>query len=349
MPASTPSPTTSARTWPASRSAPGRSTPATDLQAENLNANLGDPKAAARYTTQALALFPLGEPAHAQDALFVLWWARAMRAQANNQRSAGDAAGALQWRERQRDLQLAGQLRGINSLKARRELGSALVGIGQAYDTVQVASLNRPVEAMKAFEQADAVDRELAAENPQESTYRYQQGTLAGARMLVLVKQGRLAEAAPLGRQAVALRLVSLALEPGNVAMPDGLATELSNLASVLLDLGLDAEALACASEARRLMQALERADPSVPTWAKRRQVFALHQGCALLANGQPAEALPVLREALEPMANASQGMALRRRGWGHAALAEARAALGQADAARAARTTLPAATWRTS
>lgn len=67
-----------------------------DLQAENLNANLGDPKAAARYAAQALALFPLGEPAHAQDELFVLWWARAMRAQANKQRSAGDAAGALQ-------------------------------------------------------------------------------------------------------------------------------------------------------------------------------------------------------------------------------------------------------------
>lgn len=79
-----------------------------DLQAENLNANLGDPKAAARYATQALTLFPLGAPAHAQDALFVLWWARAMRAEANNQRSAGDAAGALQWRERQRDLQQMG-------------------------------------------------------------------------------------------------------------------------------------------------------------------------------------------------------------------------------------------------
>ena len=95
-------------------------------------------------------------------------------------------------RERQRDLLLAAQQRGIHSLKARRELGSALVGIGQAYDTVQVASLNRPAEAMKAFEQADVVDRELAAENPQESTYPYQQGTLAGARRLVLVKQGRL-------------------------------------------------------------------------------------------------------------------------------------------------------------
>ena len=307
-----------------------------DLQAENLNANLGDPKAAARYTAQALALFPLGEPAHAQDEQFVLWWARAMRAQANTQRSAGDAAGALQWRERQRDLLLAARQRGINSLNARSELGSALVGIGQAYDTVLVASLDRPAEAMKAFEQADAVYRELAAANPQESAYPYQQGTLAGARMLVLVKQGRLAEAAPLGRQAVALRRVSLALEPGNVAMPEGLATELSNLATVLLDLGLDAEALACTSEARRLIQALERADPTVPTWAKRRQVFALHQGRALLANGRPAEALPVLREALAPMASASQGPGLRRRGWGHAALAEALAALGQADAARA-------------
>ncbi len=306
-----------------------------DQLAENHGANLGDPKQAAVHVDRALALFPLGESAHRQDALFVMWWGRTLRARANNLRSAGDAAGALQWRERQRDLLQAAIARGILSADVRSELGSSLVGIGQILDTAQVANLNRTSDALKAFEQAESLYLQLQQEDPRLSTYPYQRGTIAGARLLILSKQGRLEEAATQGRLAVQHRRQSLALAPDNVAMPDGLAGESNNLATVLLDLAQPAEALERTSEAMALMRGLEKSDPGVPTWTKRRQAYALHHGRALLASGRAAEAVPMLRDAAALMTSATQGNALRRRGLAHLALAEALAATGQrADAA---------------
>ena len=117
--------------------------------------------------------------------------------------------------------------------------------------------------------------------------------------------------------------------------MPDGLAGESNNLATVLLDLAQPAEALERTTEAVALMRGLEKSDPGVPTWTKRRQAYSLHHGRALLASGRAAEAMPMLRDAAALMTGASQGNALRRRGLAHLALAEALAATGQrADAA---------------
>jgi tetratricopeptide (TPR) repeat protein len=184
---------------------------------------------------------------------------------------------------------------------------------------------------------------QLSAERPDDSAALHQLGVIAGARMLVLAKQGRHNEAADFGRQAVAYKQRALALDPGNVAYREALAGECNNLARELLGLwampgGSNvAEALQWTSLGEATMRALERDDPAAPVWGQRRRYFALQHGRALLANGRVDEALAPLRESIQEMASASAGNLLRRRGWARLELARALGATGAAHDARAA------------
>lgn len=309
-----------------------------DMQLPGLDATLDEPQEAQRNSEQALALFPAGEPAHRDDPAFYMWWARAMRVRQVGQRQAGDALAALRTTERERALLQSVLPRFGNDAKLRFEYGSTLVGIGQAYDTWQDASLNRPDLALENFAAAEAVYAQLHAENPEDGDALYQLGTLAGALMIVMKKLGRLEEAVAHGRRAVGYRERSLLLQPDNVAYRDGNAGERSNFTLVLLQHGTPqsvAEALEVSARGEEMILGLLSQDPTLPTWTARRRLFAMHRGRALLAAGDASAALPRLQDALVGMADANGGAMLRRRGWCCLEIARARQQLGDLPAAQ--------------
>lgn len=308
-----------------------------DLQLEGLDATLNQPDEAERHGELALALFAQGEPAHRDDAMFYTWWTRALRARAKSQRRRGDAQAALQTMERARSLLQAALPRFAHDTTLRGEFGSVLLGIGQAHDTWIEAHLNQPERALEALAASEAVYLELKAQTPSDSTVHYQLGTVAGAQMIVLSRQGRIDEALAKGRLAVACREAALELEPDHVAYRQGAAGEANNLTRVLLDAGRVDEALAVSQRGEQLICALEAQDPSLSTWTDTRRLFALHRGRALLAAGQADEALPRLSEALLGMAAATQPASVRRRGWCQLERARALHALQRDDEARAA------------
>jgi tetratricopeptide (TPR) repeat protein len=287
-----------------------------DMQLAGQDATLDEPEEAARHGEQALALFPTGEPAHREDPNYYVWWSRALRVRQLSQRRAGDPRAALQTLQRMAGVLQTAMRRFPGDSALRFDYGSALIGTGQAYDTWMEASLHDPAKALEAFAAADAVYAELSAQQPDDGDAAYQRGSVAGAQMIVMQKQGRLHEAAAHGRRAVAFREAALALQPGNTAYRDGCAGERSNLTSVLLQAGQVAEALAVSARGEALIHALEAEDPSVATWAGRRRHFAFQRGRALRAAGDAEAAVPRLRDALDGMAAGRGGTLLRRRGW---------------------------------
>ncbi|MBN8505874.1 MAG: serine/threonine protein kinase [Burkholderiales bacterium] len=306
-----------------------------DAQADVLIESLGRGPAADRHAERALALFARGEAAHAQDPNYFLWWARALRSRSSASREAGDAEQALRWREQQRDVLERVRPRFPTHSGLTSELGSAWLGIGQALDTTSVVSLNRPADALRAFDRAEAIYRELREREPEDATHLHQLGTLAGARALVHLKARRDTQAVEAGRQALDLRRQALQLDPKHVVLRSTLAVEANNLAIALLQVGQSGEALALMREVDAVQAALQRDEPGNDNWSKRRLGMSLHLGRALAANGQWQAALPVLQGAVQFMAGAEAGLPLRRRAWGELELAEVQHRLGQQDAAR--------------
>ncbi len=303
-----------------------------DLQLEGLDATLNQPEEAAQHGEQALSLFPLGEVAHRDDAMFYVWWARALRTRAATQRRGGDAVALVQTLEHARNLLQAVLTRFAHNKELRSAYASTLFGIGQAHDTWMWSNLSQPAKALDAFASSEAVYLGLQAEDPEDTEVLYQLGTVAGAQMIVLSKQGRLAAAAAHGRRAVDYREQALSLDPGHVAYRHGAAGERNNLTLVLLDNGDVAEALAVSERGEALISALVAEDASGPTWVASRRLFALHRGRALLAAGQADQALPRLLDAQLASAGATDSQGLRRCGWCHLETARAYQALGRRD-----------------
>ncbi len=306
-----------------------------DMQLPGLDVTLDEREEALRNATQALALFPLGEPAHQGDPAYAMWWARAMRVPHRLSRQAGRAQEALDQSQRMRRFLQAALRRFPDDHALRFEYASVLVGIGQALDTWVEPSLNRAGQALEAFAEAEAALRTLLAAQPQDGDIHYQLGTVAGAQMIVHAKQARWDEAVDAGRRAVAAREAALALQPENTGYREGTAGERSNLTRVLLDAGHVDEALEVSARGEALMGALIAEDPGLATWVARRRTFAMHRGRALLAAGQAAEALPRLRDAMAGMAAATNGPLLMRRGWCGLELARALHVTGDVAAAR--------------
>jgi len=210
----------------------------------------------------------------------------------------------------------------------RFERASSLLGLAMTLDTMVEPSLGQSDQALEVLAEAEQAYAELAAERPSDGDICFQMGTVAGARMIALKHLGRMDEALAAGRQAVSWREQALALQPLNTSYREGTAGEANNLTMNLLEAGQVAEALAVSARGEALVLALEAEDPSVPTWAARRRWFALHRGRALLAAGQPEQALPRLEEALLVMPEGCSGATAARRALALQALAEAQAAL---------------------
>ena len=307
-----------------------------DILVEGVAGSMARPDEAQRHLEAAQALFPLGEPVHRDDPGFWLWWSRSMRGRALLARGQGDAAQALAWRQRQRDFTREGLRRFPGNADLRHELGSALFGIGSAQGAGHVAtSLDDPAAAEAAFAEADALFQALSDAQPQDVTLLHQLGVVAGGRMLLLARLGRLDEAVAQGRRDLAFKERVLALEPLNVAYRESLAGEAHNVTIVLLDAGRFEEAESVSARGEAVITALEAEDPQVSAWTERRRWFAWSRGRALLAAGRPAEALPRLLEAMQAMAGASAGRTLVRRAVGGLALAQALEAAGDAPASQ--------------
>ncbi len=253
---------------------------------------------------------------------------RALRCQAKLQRLDGQAAAALATYQRLRRFLQSAVRRVPGIYELRFERASSLLGLAMTLDTMVEPSLGQSDQALEVLAEAEQAYAELAAERPSDGDICFQMGTVAGARMIALKHLGRMDEALAAGRQAVSWREQALALQPLNTSYREGTAGEANNLTMNLLEAGQVAEALAVSARGEALVLALEAEDPSVPTWAARRRWFALHRGRALLAAGQPEQALPRLEEALLVMPEGCSGATAARRALALQALAEAQAAL---------------------
>ena len=302
-----------------------------DILVDGVSGSLSKPEDAQPHLDAALALFPLAEPVHRYDPAFWMWWGRAMRDCSVLARGVGDAEGAFRWRQRQRDL-LREALRCVpQNADLRHELASALFGIGSSLSAGAVAdSLDDPMAAEISFREADMLYREMAAAQPADATVQHQLGAVAGGRMLLLQRQGRMAEAIEQGRLDIAHKERAVELDPANVAYRETLAGEANNFTSLLLEAGQFDEAVAVSARCEVVIQALQAEDPETTVWSERRRWFALQRGRALLAAGQAHEALPRLEEAMLPMAGATAPRTVLRRALCGAAMAQALRRLGR-------------------
>ena len=306
------------------------------LQVDNLAASLTDQSVGARNLARALELFPIGADAHQSDAMYSVFWARALQAQFNLRRAAGDLPGAMEACQQRVTLMDRTLLRFAGNVNARDELGSAWFCIGQLNYSMVVPSLKRPAEALRALETAESIYLTLVKDEPADYGYPNQLGTIAGARMLILQALDRVDEAVAQARRALSFKQAALKLAPDNVGVRNTLATDASNVGNLMLEAGLADEALSATTLSQATLLALVRDDPKVPRWSSTRRLFALHHGRALLATGRASEALAPLNDSIAEMSTATANGTVRRRGWARLVLAQALVATRQPGAALA-------------
>ncbi len=304
-----------------------------EIQADNQLASVGQSAESDVNAGKALALFPQGEPAHAGNPLYGMWWGRAWRTRAQAARSRGDMDARRQAYDGMEAAVRRALQRHPQDVLLLSELGSAHVGRGQMYDIAGDASLGRPDEALAEFAAAEAVFQRLVKEalpdDPKLRPILHQLGTIAGARLLVCLKHGRSAEGLEHGERALHWRRVALDSEPGNVGFRNALATEASNLATACLAAEQPARALVLSSEAHAVLQQLVDDDPGLAPARRALHFLGLQHARALLANGRAAEAAALLRAALQSPELAADAPGRRRQARAALELARAEVALG--------------------
>ncbi len=310
-----------------------------EIQADNRLASVGQAGESDVNAGKALALFPQGEPAHAGNPRYGMWWGRAWRTRAQAARARGDLAAVRQAYDGMEAAVRHALQRHPQDAPLHGELGSAHVGRGQLYDTVVDASLGRPDEALAEFAAAEAVYQHLVESPPPDDPHPlanlHQLGTIAGARMLVCLKHGRLPEALEHGERALRWRRAVLEREPGNVGFRNALAIEAMNLAAACLDAAQPERALALSSEAHAVLQQLVDDDPGLAPARRTLHFMGLQHARALLANGRAAQAAALLQAALQSTELAADAPGRRRQARAALELARAGRALGDGPKAK--------------
>jgi hypothetical protein len=270
---------------------------------------------------RALALGERAWPQRLGDWRFAQWQARARTVQAQllrGERRLDEAVAVLERAAAEAEASLARQTEPL----ARAFMGAAGANLhllrGQLLEHANLPSLGRPDEALAALALAEAHYAQLAAQpallqaldatgpagSPSADCYvRHQLGTLAGARALILLRQGRDGEARQAAEAALALRRRNVELEPQVVAWRDGLMVEANTLARACLGCGDAPAALAAATLARETAAALAHDEGPASKWAGVGPLLAPARAGALLALGRVAEA----REAVVPALAAVQ------------------------------------------
>ncbi len=291
----------------------------------------------ARATVRrALSLGERAWAAQRGDARFAQWHARARTVQAQtlrDQQRLPEAVAALQRAIAEARESLALQREAMPRAYMATAVANLQLLLGQVHDHANLPSLHQPEAALAALAQAEATYRELQAQpellraldatgpagSPSADCYlRHQQGTIAGARSLILQRQGRDAESRAAAEAALALRQHNVALEPHFVAWRDGLMTEANTLAQACLRLGDGPAALTAATLARDTALALARDEGPNSKWAGVQPLLAPAWAGALLAVGRlheaRAAAVTALTALLERQQAAPQDEALQRR-----------------------------------
>ncbi len=221
----------------------------------------------------------------------------------------------------------------------RVQQASVLLVKAQFHDQQTIASLNQPEKALALFEQAAAQLRQLDAEQP-DAEVAALLGTLHGARAITQARLNRLDLAQADAETAYRQRQRSVMAEPFNTAWRDGLVTEATNAAVILMRADRPGPALEASQAAWTEVQALARENGPQSKWIPQLPRVAQHHGRALVLNGRHAEALPVLRTALayweqQVTAQAEAPHPRRMRAWLQVYEARALAGTGALEPAR--------------
>ncbi len=285
-----------------------------------------------RHAKRSQPLFEAGEPAHAGNPWYYIWWARAWRARTEAAQQRGDAAEALAQAVSMTAVAERGLRQHADHAELLSELGSSWLVRGQLCAGWAQSNVLRHEEALRAFAQAEAIYRRLGERGQARPEDQHQLGTLAGASMMACFDLGRTDEALALGEAALRQRRANVESHPDHVAYRSGLAAEANNFAHVLNTLGHFERALGCSETAMQQLRLLEEADPTHAPWRETRLRAGLHQARALTGLGRAAEALPLLQPLCDPEAPAAVGGGPWRVAWARLELAHALSALGQRD-----------------
>ena len=312
-----------------------------DLQADNGLVSTNDGQAGEAHALKALALFEASAQACVDNPSHSVWWARAWRSRSLLAREQGDMPRAMQCIEQAVAIAGAGLRRHPDNTDLLADLGSAQLGRGQLLDSLAAANLNQPDAAMAAFAEAEAMylrlQRVQGGTADDLITALHQLGTVAGARMLICAKQGRMEEAIEHGLRALDYRRETVRREPDHVGFRQALTTESNNLASCYLDIGEPQHALEWSTLARDMALELARADADNPERQWHVTFVGLHHGRSLRGVGRPAEALPLLQAVIDGGNGDAPAWLRRRVGRARFEQAAALRDLGRLDEALAA------------
>jgi hypothetical protein len=179
---------------------------------------------------------------------------------------------------------------------------AALLRMGLFYDNQTNPSLNQPELGLQWLAKGEALLDQLGqvAKEPQ---WHEISASLYGARALTLARVNKLAEARVQAEAAVASRLAAAALAPNNTAVIDGVVSEAANLGVILLRQPDMAAALLATQLSWTQCERLVREAGPGNKWEADLPRVALHHGRALVENQHYAEALPVVKLALDGLA----------------------------------------------
>lgn len=270
------------------------------LQGNDGGASLDKMPDARANAQRAIDLAQRAWPARQHDPAFVAAFADALQIRAQAHRAEGKPADGLP------DLQDAVQ-RLETALSAapadqRRPLriqrASVWMVLAQFHEPSGQAGLGQPRQALALYERAEAELKALQLERA-EPQLDALLGTVLGARAIIHLRAGQMAPALADGQAGLDARLRTVQAQPYNTAWRDGLVTEATNLAVILLRADQPGQALKATQAAWVEVQALARDNGPQSKWAGVLPRVAQHHGRALVLNGQHAAALPVLAQAL--------------------------------------------------
>lgn len=254
---------------------------------------------------RALALGERAWPQQRTDWRFATWHLRARTVQAQTLRGEDrlDAAvAALQQAVAQGREALPLQRDAIGRAFVAAGIANQLLTLAQLYDHANLPSLQRPDDALQAYDAAEATYREMLAQpallaaldrtgpagSPSALAYLWHQvGTVRGGRALIHGRQQRWTAMRDEAEAALALRRDNVAREPANVAWRDGLMVEANTLALARRHCGDLPGALQAATLARDTAQALAQDEGPQSKWAG--VLPTLQQRLAELQALQPA------------------------------------------------------------
>ena len=336
-----------------------------ELQGSDQSLSLAKPDAARENAMKAVALATPLLPTRRKDWRLHQWTARAHVVLAQVQRGRGEPALALTELQQATALLAAVDLTDADELGQTLVLGqrgSTLITQAQLQDQLAVQNGTAVAPGLATYAEAEQVYRGLVAQRamleridttgrPEEpKAYAQVLSQLCivfGGRSRLHHRLDQLDEALAATETAMALAREAVAYDPLTQLWKDTLANESNNLAVVRLKRGEGPQALAATEETRLLARALIQAEGPQSRWAQWWPRLLPQHGRALAMTGQPAQALPVLAEALvfadaqaaKAPAGAAGNAARRTAAWLHVQHAAALAALGrQAEALTEAR-----------